>query len=68
MSFCWWRASVFATEVDEVRSRLICPVGFINPVTHLECAFGMIIVVDEAFEPELREVVVVNIRKSVGIN
>jgi hypothetical protein len=68
MSFCWWRAGVFTAEIDEVRSRLISPVRFINPVTHLESAFRWIIMVDEAFEPKLLEIVVVNIRESVGIN
>ena len=68
MSISRWGAGVFSAEVDEVGSSLISPVSLINPVSLLIGSLRVVLVVNPVGEPKLLKVVVVDIRKQVGIN
>jgi hypothetical protein len=61
--------SVLATEVDKVRASLVSsPILLVNPVSFLVCAFTNIIVILVCCEPELGEVTIVYVGKSVSVN
>lgn len=69
MAFSWGRAGILPAEVDEVWRCGVCPVFVHHPVT-LTVSAGIleVKVVDIVFEPELLEVIEVDVRQIVSIH
>jgi hypothetical protein len=61
-------AGVFTAEINEIGASLIRPVRFIDPVALLEGTLTMVIVIYVVFKPQLRKIVVVNVRQGISVD